>query len=213
MNYNDGILENKAFNFFKQLMYNLALAICILMVGVLIMVYGFGFKLYEVVSYSQEPYFTKGDMVIVKAQDEYKIGDIIQFVDGGENVCHRLIAIYHEDGKMWYLCHGDNVQSANPNNETHLAPWKKDAEYIQQLLDQNNGSLKNLPEQYKPINCQKIERKQIVGTVVNHIDNIGSIIAYIKSHYLLVISLVAGIWCVTNVVQNETEIKKSRRLT
>ncbi len=46
MNYNDQILENKSFNFFKQLMYNLALSICIMLVGVLILVYGFKFALY-----------------------------------------------------------------------------------------------------------------------------------------------------------------------
>ena len=67
MNYSDQILENKAFNFFKQLTYNIALALCIMLVGVLVMVYGFGFKLYEVLSPSQAPYFTTGDMVIVKA--------------------------------------------------------------------------------------------------------------------------------------------------
>ena len=48
MNYKDDILENKAFNLFKQLIYNLALAICIMLVGVLVCTYGFNYELYVV---------------------------------------------------------------------------------------------------------------------------------------------------------------------
>ena len=80
MNYNDQILENKTFNFFKQLMYNIALALCIMLVGVLIMVYGFKIRLYEVLSDSQYPVFKKGDMVVVVPQKEYKVGDIISYL-------------------------------------------------------------------------------------------------------------------------------------
>lgn len=211
MNYNDEILENKAFNFFKQLMYNIALSICIMLVGVLVMVYGFGFKLFEVLSDSQAPYFTKGDMVVVKAQDEYKIGDIIQFSQGANNVSHRLIATYEQNGTTYYVCHGDNVQSANPYPSSYIVPWKEDSEYVQGLLDQY-GTINNIPNAERPINIQIVTENNITGTVVNHINNLGSIVTFIKAHYLLVIGIVAGIWCVSSVIQNEFELKKYRRL-
>jgi len=212
MNYNDEILENKAFNFFKQLMYNIALSICILLVGVLVMVYGFGFKLFEVLSNSQAPYFVKGDMVIVKAQDDYKIGDIIQFVQGANNVSHRLIATYQDGGKTIYVCHGDNNESANPNAGKDLVPWQEDSAYVQDLLDRY-GTFSSIPASEKsPGNVQLVEKHQIGGKVVNHIDNVGSIVAFIKDHYLLVIALVAGVWCVSSVAQDEIELRKTRRL-
>ena len=84
MNYSDEILENKSFNFFKQLMYNIVVAICIILAVCLILVYGFKFRPYEVLSNSQAPYFTVGDMVIVKGQDSYEVGDIIKFDHNGE---------------------------------------------------------------------------------------------------------------------------------
>jgi len=212
MNYNDEILENKAFNFFKQLMYNIALSICILLVGVLVMVYGFGLKLFEVLSNSQAPYFVKGDMVIVKAQDDYKIGDIIQFVQGANNVSHRLIATYQDGGKTIYVCHGDNNESANPNAGKDLVPWQEDSAYVQDLLDRY-GTFSSIPASEKsPGNVQLVEKHQIGGKVVNHIDNVGSIVAFIKDHYLLVIALVAGVWCVSSVAQDEIELRKTRRL-
>ena len=136
MHYNDQILENKPFNFFKQLMYNIALAICIMLVGVLILVYGFKFRLYEVLSDSQYPYFKTGDMVIVKAQDNYEAGDIIKFNNNGLAVTHRLLAIVEEGGKTYYVCHGDNVQSANPNSTTYTAKWEDDKAYIDSLKEQ-----------------------------------------------------------------------------
>lgn len=211
MNYNDEILENKAFNFFKQLMYNIALSVCIVLLGVLVLVYGFGFQLFEVISNSQAPYFVRGDMVIVKKQDDYKVGDIILFKNEGMNISHRLIAIHKEaDGTVYYICHGDNVQSADPTSEEVVVHWKKDAEYLEQYLAKY-GTIRQENSEY-PKNIQKPTKDQIGGKVVNHIDNLGSIVAFIKEHYLLVVAIVAGIWCVTNVVQNEIENKKMRRL-
>ena len=211
MNYNDQILENKAFNFFKQLMYNFALSICIVLVGVLVMVYGFGFKLFEVLSDSQAPYFVTGDMVIVKAQNKYEIGDILAFRQGESNVTHRLLATYVQGGTTYYVCHGDNVQSINPDSEEYLVSWETDSKYINDLL-QEHQTINNIPKSQRPINIQIVEEKNITGIVVNHISNLGTIVTFIKEHYLLVIAIVAGIWCVSNVSQNEIDMKKARRL-
>ena len=211
MNYNDQILENKAFNLFKQLTYNLALSICILLVGVLVMVYGFGFKLFEVLSDSQAPYYVTGDMVIVKAQNKYEVGDILAFRQGESNVTHRLIATYEQGGTTYYVCHGDNVQSANPYSEDYIVAWESDSEYVTGLLKEHH-TISNIPKTQRPINIQIVEEKNITGIVVNHIANLGTIITFIKEHYLLVIAIVTGIWSVSSVSQNEIDMKKARRL-
>ena len=208
MNYNDQILENKPFNFFKQLMYNIALSACIMLIGVLIMVYGFKFRLYEVLSDSQMPYFGKDDMVVVKAQKEYKVGDIIKF-DTTIPVTHRLIAIKTENNVDYYICHGDNVQSANPNNGAENAPWREDAQYIQSLID-DNKTLSEIKSSSQ--NIQVVTLNQIEGEVVSHLNNYGTYFQFIKTHYMLIIALVAGIWCISSTVQNEIDMRKSRRL-
>ncbi len=211
MNYNDQILENKPFNFFKQLMYNIAVAICILLVGVLVMVYGFGYKLYEVNSGSEEPYLPVGCMVVVEPRDEYKVGDLLTFNNGNMVVTHRLLAICEKNGNKIYLCHGDNVESVNPNSPTHIVPWEEDARYLQDLLDQNGGDYSKLSSNVIR-DVQDVYHNEAIGAVVNRIDNVGSIITFIKAHYMLVIAIIAGVWCVSSVAQNEIEIKKAGRL-
>ena len=208
MNYNDQILENKTFNFFKQLMYNIALALCIMLVGVLIMVYGFKIRLYEVLSDSQAPEFVKGDMVVVKPQEEYRIGDIIKF-DTKLSVTHRLIGIVEENGVTYYICHGDNVQSVNPVNGANTALWTEDAEFIKELQDEGY-TLQEIRNRAQ--NIQVVKKSEIEGTVINHIDNYGSYVRFIKEHYMLLIALVAGVWCISTTVQNEIDMKRSRRL-
>ena len=167
MNYKDDILENKAFKFFKQLMYNIALAICIMLVGVLIMVYGFKFRLYEVLSDSQAPVFKTGDMVIVKAQKEYKVGDIIKF-DTSIPVTHRIIGIYGKGNEMRFICHGDNVSSANPDNGNNNAKWQDDADYVQSMINEGKD-LTYIADNTQ--NEQIIKLSQIEGKVVAHLDN------------------------------------------
>ena len=206
MNYNDQILENKAFGFFKQLMYNLALAICVMLGVVLILVMGFKFQLYEVLSASQAPLFTTGDMVIVRTAREYKVGDILTFQQNGSIVTHRLIAIEDNGTSKIYYCHGDNVQSANPNATEYIVPWQEDSAYVQGLINSNqsvNGKTQNV---------QTVSEGQIKGKVINHINNYGTYVKFIKDHYMLFIALVAGIWCISSVTTNELDIKRAKRL-
>ena len=205
MNYNDQILENKAFNFFKQLMYNLALSICIMLVGVLIMVYGFKIGLYEVLSWSQEPYFTKGDMVIVQPQKSYRVGDIIKFDDNGTPTTHRLVAIIDN---TYYICHGDNVQNLDDSEQNYS--WEDDAAYINKLIGQ--GKTLNQIKADCGVLIQVVTIDKIEGTVINHLDNYGTYFKFVKEHALFVITIVAGIWCVCTVVQTELDIRKCRRL-
>ena len=207
MNYNDEILENKTFNFFKQLMYNIALAICIMLVGVLILVYGFKFELYEVLSDSQAPYFLTGDMVVVKAQEKYEVGDIVTFNHNGKVVTHRLVAILKDGTTDKYICHGDNV--TNVDGTPADQKWEDDRDFIEDLKDQG----KNYSQIMAEIgDIQSITESQIKGKIVNHVDNYGDYFKFIKEHPALLIALVAGIWCISSCVQNEIDMKKSRRL-
>lgn len=212
MNYNDEILENKPFNFFKQLTYNIALAICIMLVGVLILVHGFKFGLYEVLTGSEEPYLPTGCMVVVKAQDEYKVGDLIKFDTSGKGslpTVHRLVAII--DGH--YICHGDNTQNVDGSYPESIedSGWEDDAAFIQDLLE-NGATYETMISNELIKNVQTVDLNEIEGKVVAHIDNYGTYFKFIQDHSMLIIALVAGIWCFSNVIQNEIDMKKCRRL-
>lgn len=51
----------------------------------------FGYSQYIVTSGSMEPEFSAGDMVLVKSEDAYNLGDIVTFTDAdGSVVTHRI---------------------------------------------------------------------------------------------------------------------------
>ena len=211
MNYNDQILEAKTFNFFKQLMYNIALSVCIILLGALIAVYGFKYQLYEVLSNSQYPYFKKGDMVVVKAQDEYNVGDIIKFDQSGAPVSHRLVGIFTEktSGKTYYVCHGDNNGASNPALGKKIISWEEEVAYISSLINEDT-TVKSLDS--KAHDLQFVQYDQISGKVVTKLNNYGTYIKTIKNHAGLFITIIAGIWCFSTVIQNELDMKRARRL-
>ena len=205
MNYNDQILEDKVFNFVKQLMFNIGIVICIVFGGLLILIFGFKFGVYEVLSNSQAPIFVKGDLVVTKPEKEYKIGDIIKFDFHGKPVTHRLIAI-SKDGSIYY-CHGDNVVSVNPDNGSTIVDWQEDSKYLQGLIDDgvslNSGNSRDY---------QAVTKQQIKGKVILDLDGLGSVFGFVKNHIVLCVLIISGIWCVYTVAENELEYKKLRRL-
>ena len=207
MNYSDQILENKAFNLFKQLMYNLAVAICIMLLGVLVLVYGFKFKLYNVESDSQAPFYVKGDMVVVKAQDSYEIGEILKFDHNGLPTTHRLIYIMQENGKTYYIFHGDAVNELDGSEVDYK--WEDDSAYVKNLVEKEDYTISQLSKD-ATIQCHTFDK--IEGKVVAWAKNYGAYFTFIKEHYMLFIALVAGIWCISSLVQNELEMKRSLRL-
>ena len=207
MNYSDQILENKAFNLFKQLMYNLAVAICIMLLGVLVLVYGFKFKLYNVESDSQAPFYVKGDMVVVKAQDSYEIGEILKFDHNGLPTTHRLIYIMQENGKTYYIFHGDAVNDLDGSEVDYK--WEDDSAYVKNLVEKEDYTISQLSKD-ATIQCHTFDK--IEGKVVAWAKNYGAYFTFIKEHYMLFIALVAGIWCISSLVQNELEMKRSLRL-
>lgn len=209
MNYSDEILENKSFNFFKQLMYNIVVAICIILAVCLILVYGFKFRPYEVLSNSQAPYFTVGDMVIVKGQDSYEIGDIIKFDHNGVPTTHRLIAIKEYQGTTYYICHGDNVQNTDGSYD-HDYQWE-----IDRLADMTYEEILNGTDENDTklvINVQIVTEADIEGKVVASLNNWGSYFSFINAHKLLIIAIIVSVWCVSATVQNELDIRRTRRL-
>lgn len=208
MNYNDSILENKSFKFVKQLMYNIALAVCLMLVIGIILVTVFKYTLLNVESDSEYPYFKAGDMVAIQAKQEYYVGDIIQFTQSGDfPVAHRLIGKVEDSAthKTYYICHGDAVGSANPANQGEVVHWEEDADYVATLdyAAIKNGDAKNV---------QVIEKSAINGKIVLIFSNFGSYFNFIKEHAFLLITIVVSIWCVAEVIQNEIDIKKARRL-
>ena len=208
MNYNDSILENKEFSFFKKLVYNIAVAICILLLFVIVLVYGFKFQLYNVLSDSEYPNFVSGDMIVAVPQKEYEVGDIIKFSYVGESfpVTHRLIGKVADEttGKTYYICHGDAVGSANPAKHGDTVPWTADRDYIASLTFDEIED--------EAVNIQIIEKKSIDGKVVASFTNYGTYITFIKDHTLLLVTIIVGIWCINGVIQNEIDMKKSKRL-
>ena len=209
MNYNDEILENKAFNIFKQVLFDIVLAICIMLAIALIFVYGFKFRPYEVLSDSMYPVFKTGDMFIVKAQDNYEVGNIIKYNLEGKAVTHRLIAVKEHNGVKYYITHGDNVQSPNvENGEDPVDDWKIDAQFFEDK--EYSDIVVNGTKQYP--NIDVLEISDIEGKVVTSISNYGTYVNFIAEHKLLVIAMIIAIWCVCATVQNEIEMKKTRRI-
>lgn len=68
--------------------------------------------LYGVVSQSMHPTLKKGDLILVKRQNNYKSGDIITFsnpkgIKKSDTVTHRIVEIAKEKGHAIYKTRGD----------------------------------------------------------------------------------------------------------
>ena len=206
MNYNDEILENKPFNIFKQVLFDIVLAICIMLAIALVLVYGFKYKPYEVLSDSMYPVFKTGDMVVVKAQDNYQIGDIVTYRLGTTTLAtHRIIAIKESNGTTYYITHGDNVESPNIENGSTPVDWDLDAEFLEDKTYEDILT-NNYP------NIDILEFSDIEGRVVTSIANYGTYVNFIAEHKLLFIVMIIAVWCICATVQNEIDMKRTRRI-
>jgi len=207
MDYKDSIIENKTFNIFKQFIYNVVLSICIILVGCLVLVYGFKFRPYNVLTPSMTPVYYPGDLVVVKSQDRYAVGDVLKFSQSAIlPTVHRLVAIKTIDGKTYYICHGDAVTG-------NKGTWHKDIEARNRLdiTDMNADDVKKMYSN-EIGDVQMVLLTQVEGKVVCSLRNWGTYLDFISNHKLLFIAMVVGVWCVTSALQNELDIKKARRL-
>lgn len=64
----------------------------------------FGYTFFEIVSGSMFPYIEKGDMIIVKLDTEYNVGDVVSFKDNDSIITHRIVE-KHDD---YYVTKGDS---------------------------------------------------------------------------------------------------------
>lgn len=58
----------------------------------------FGYSIFNIATGSMEPAISKEDIIIVKKQDEYSVGDIITFSKDNDFITHRIIKI--RDGSI-----------------------------------------------------------------------------------------------------------------
>ncbi len=203
MNYNDQILENKAFKFVKQLFYNIAISVVIVLAVCLLFVYAFHYMPYKVLTPSMYPVIKVGDMVVVHKADEYKVGDVLKFDqhDGKLPTVHRIIGII--DGV--YICHGDNNQYQFYNGNPQDWTWQQEAEIVKgKSLSEIDRTLNQL---VSTANGDTIEGKVVITAA-----HYGDYVDFISAHKMLFITIILGLWCFTYVVQTELEIKRARRL-
>ncbi len=209
MKYNDSILENKAFDIFKQLLYYIVLSICIVLAGCLLMVYGFRFRPYNILTGSMTPVYCVGDLVVVKAEKEYKVGDVLKFSQSANlPTVHRLLAIKKIEGNTYYLCHGDAVQAVDGSDSTKYT-WQEQADIIKNI-DMSNMTYKEATS--KVVNVQFVRSSEIEGRVITSLKQWGAKLTFISEHKLLFIAMVIALWCVTSSIQNELDVRKARRL-
>ncbi len=77
----------------------------------------FGVGAAVVVSGSMEPELSVGDLIIVKEQDSYEIGDVIVYRDGRMSVTHRIVAV---DGDTLTTKGDANNTNDEPINPTQI---------------------------------------------------------------------------------------------
>lgn len=214
MNYNDEILENKPFNFIKQLFAYIAYAICAILIVALLASQFLGVKFGNIQSNSQAPYYYATDLVVIAPQKEYKVGDILEFSNGAfESVTHRLIGIVKDSsGVDHYICHGDNVKPANPYAGKDRVPWQEDRDYITKLVEEDGLTYEQIRQQNLLTDVQYKTLDEVGGIVIFSVSSLGGYISFIREHVGLFIAMVFGLWVVSTIVTNELELKKKWRL-
>ena len=219
MKYNDTPFENKAFSFVRQLFYNIALAVCIILIGFLIATYGFKIQLYEVLSDSQYPVYRTGDLVLVTKTNDYKVGDILCFDYAGDlNVTHRIIYKgKDESGDTVYLVHGDALGSIQDGSNSTYVDWKENVKYLENRsyaeIKQMVANSETSENNEKIFNCQMVKDENVKGEVVAKLTSYGTYINSIKSHAMLFIAILLGIWCIGGTIEIEMDIRRARRFS
>ena len=113
MKYTSDIKETKEFALAKSVLYNFVLSMFITLALAIIAIYAFGLRLDVVLSDSMSPKFYKDDIVIVRAYDDYKVGDIVEYqMDRvSQPVTHRIIGKDGEGVNAVFTTKGDAASS------------------------------------------------------------------------------------------------------
>lgn len=117
MEYLTDVKEIKEFRLAKSLIYNFVLSIFITLALSVVCIYAFGLRLDVVLSDSMSPEFYKDDIVIVRAYDDYKIGDIVEYQisEVSKPVTHRIVEKIGTGSTAIYRTKGD----ANADSEAY----------------------------------------------------------------------------------------------
>lgn len=115
MNYTSEMKDVKEFKLAKSVLYNFVLSIFITLALAVIAIYAFGLRLDVVLSDSMSPVFYKDDIVIIRAYDDYKIGDIVEYQVGklSKPVTHRIIEKTGSGKNAVYTTQGDATKSSD----------------------------------------------------------------------------------------------------
>ena len=181
MGCNAVILKNGLMKIFKWFIRGISIAVCAVFTCLLILVFIFKFRICEIMSNSQSPMFTQGDIVITKPCKEYRIGDVVLF-NINVPIIHRLIAV-SEDGKIFY-CHGDNEPSVVPSDKSKIVDWKENSSYLQGLIE-DGTELTNVNTNMGT--CQVVSKSQVQGKVVFRLKNVGTVFKFVRKYIILIL--------------------------
>lgn len=137
MNYKK-MLNYNMFNFLKRLLYNGFIAGCIAIITAFMVVHFSNCAISVVLSESMFPQITTGDVLLIKKEQAYQVGEVIQFEDEltGLNITHRIIDIKEISGEKYFICHGDNEISVKYfylNDKEECLDWIEDSRFLKKL--------------------------------------------------------------------------------
>lgn len=119
MNYNRDIKVFKEWELVKRIAYNFTLAIFITLVLFILSVNIFNLRIDEVLSDSMYPVFSQKDIIIILPQDDYKVGDIVEYYKQGESgdgmyVTHEIVAYDKESDTYTLKGAGNSTEDPSP---------------------------------------------------------------------------------------------------
>ena len=110
-------MAKKVLDKFFQIILNILLVLVFLVLGFAMYSYVniFGYTFFEVGSGSMGDAIHISDMVVVKINSSYDVGDVITYYNDGDFITHRVVSI--DDDKI--ICRGDaNTSNDNPINNS-----------------------------------------------------------------------------------------------
>lgn len=109
----ESVKEENTKKTWQDKMLNIVLTIIIVFLGIVVLINGytaiskhilkknyvdiFGYSYMSVESNSMYPYMEKGNTIIIKLNEEFKVGDVVTYTEGNSFVTHRITKI---DGIM-----------------------------------------------------------------------------------------------------------------
>ena len=101
---------------FKAIVSVLCLSFCIILLTFAVIFKINNYKILTVQSNSMNPQFSVGDVLFVKPQSEYALGDVVSYNHNGLIITHRIVEISDNN----YICVGDNAQTSQTINQTDI---------------------------------------------------------------------------------------------